>query len=164
MNRDISSMPPWLSAIAYGILAVGFIAAWGFVIRYTSLAPWYTTAIGQHFVSMTSSVGAFFGLYLILALYPDFPGRGAIRFVLLIAIVANCVWRWALFEIDERRMRRGTLPPRYTPDMTHERTPNDEHPDGPEHDESLPDAASIPVFDGPHESDAPPLPDDREER
>lgn len=38
--------------------------------------------------------------------------------------------------------------------MTHEHHANDEHDDGPEHDESLPDAASIPTYDTPEESDA----------
>jgi hypothetical protein len=44
--------------------------------------------------------------------------------------------------------------------MTHEQTPNGEHPGGPEHDGSLPDADSIPVFDDPADSDAPALPEE----
>jgi hypothetical protein len=41
--------------------------------------------------------------------------------------------------------------------MTHERTPNDEPPGGPENDDTLPDANSFPVFDDPADSDAPPM-------
>jgi hypothetical protein len=41
--------------------------------------------------------------------------------------------------------------------VTHETTPNDEAGAGPETDHRLPDAASIPVFDDPGRSDAPPL-------
>lgn len=41
--------------------------------------------------------------------------------------------------------------------MTHEHKANAEHPDGPEHDHSLPDADSIPSGLTPEESDLPPL-------
>jgi hypothetical protein len=47
--------------------------------------------------------------------------------------------------------------------MTHEHIANGEHADGPEHDHNLPDADSIPVFDDPAESDAPPLADDEDD-
>lgn len=38
--------------------------------------------------------------------------------------------------------------------MTHEHHPNSEHGDGPEHDDTLPDADSIPTYATPAESDA----------
>jgi hypothetical protein len=41
--------------------------------------------------------------------------------------------------------------------MTHEHAANDEHPEGPEHDQTLPDAAGIPGDLSPEESDAPEL-------
>lgn len=44
--------------------------------------------------------------------------------------------------------------------MTHEATASGEHPDGPEHDHTLPDADSIPGDLTPEESDAPPLTED----
>lgn len=47
--------------------------------------------------------------------------------------------------------------------MTHEHRANDEHPDGPEHDDRLPDADSIPTYADPAESDAPPLEQDLED-
>ena len=47
--------------------------------------------------------------------------------------------------------------------MTHERTPNGEHDDGPEHDHTLPDADTIPTFDDPADSDGPPLEHDLED-
>lgn len=49
--------------------------------------------------------------------------------------------------------------------MTHE-NPHlsyTEHRDGPEHDASLPDATSIPVYDDPASADAPPLDGDLED-
>lgn len=46
--------------------------------------------------------------------------------------------------------------------MTHEIRANDEHPHGPEHDHSLPDAGDIATYDDPAASDAPPLEHDLE--
>jgi hypothetical protein len=47
--------------------------------------------------------------------------------------------------------------------MTHEHEPNDEHPDGPEHDDKLPDAPSVPEFSDVNDSLAPPLDHDLED-
>lgn len=44
--------------------------------------------------------------------------------------------------------------------MTHEHHANSEHADGPEHDDSLPDAASIPTYADPEMSDGALLPAD----
>jgi hypothetical protein len=41
--------------------------------------------------------------------------------------------------------------------MTHEHDSNAETEGGPEHDDSLPDATTIPVFDNPEDSFLPPL-------
>lgn len=41
--------------------------------------------------------------------------------------------------------------------MTHESLPNGEHPDGPEHDHTLPDAESIVWSSNPEDTDLPPL-------
>lgn len=41
--------------------------------------------------------------------------------------------------------------------MTHEHHANDEHPDGPEHDNSLPEADSIVWSQNPEDTDLPPL-------
>lgn len=45
--------------------------------------------------------------------------------------------------------------------MTHEHKPNAEHPDGPEHDDSLPNAEDIEVFDNPENTFLMPLPEDK---
>lgn len=47
--------------------------------------------------------------------------------------------------------------------MTHENVPNGEHVDGPEHDDTLPDAGDIPTFDTPEGSDLPELDGDLED-
>ena len=41
--------------------------------------------------------------------------------------------------------------------MTHEHKSNDEHHYGPEHDHTLPDAITVPVYADPADSDAPPV-------
>ena len=47
--------------------------------------------------------------------------------------------------------------------MTHEAKAGDEAEHGPEHDHTLPDAAGIPVYDGPEDSFAPELTEDLED-
>lgn len=47
--------------------------------------------------------------------------------------------------------------------MTHEHLPNDEAQEGPEHDQRLPDATSLPEFSDVEESLAPPLDHDLED-
>jgi hypothetical protein len=41
--------------------------------------------------------------------------------------------------------------------VTHESTPGGEATDGPERDATLPNAETVPVYDDPADSDAPPL-------
>lgn len=47
--------------------------------------------------------------------------------------------------------------------MTHEGVPNEEHDDGPEHDDKLPDARDIETFDNAEDSDLPALVGDVED-
>lgn len=104
MNAQLSAYPwPW-NLVAYSILGIGWLSVVVFLVWYTRVEPWFSTDVGRHLVSFSASVGAFFTLYLLLALFPDLPGKGAIRFVLLIAIVANCVWRLVLFAHYRRRV------------------------------------------------------------
>jgi hypothetical protein len=109
MNAFIDSLPIWLSAVAYAILVLGVVFVVGFIVDYT-VHTRHIDGIGRHMVAMSANVGAFFVLYLLLALLPDLPGRGFIRFTLLIAIVANSGWRWRLY----RKQRRA-----YLADPTH---------------------------------------------
>lgn len=97
MNAQLSAYPwPW-NFVAYSILGIGWLATVIFVVWYVRTEPWYNSEVGKHLVSFSCSVGAFFTLYLILAIFPDMPGKGIVRLVLLVALVANCVWRLVIF-------------------------------------------------------------------
>lgn len=107
MNAQLSALPmPW-SLIAYVILGIGWLAGGWFLARYTLTRPWYLTEIGRHLVAFSTAVFLFFTLYLMLAIWPNFPGRGAIRFGLLIFLVAVVVWRAVIFERTDRADRKA---------------------------------------------------------
>lgn len=107
MNASISALPqPW-STIAYAILAIGWLAGLWFLARYMSTSPWYGSEVGRHLVAMSASVFGFFTLYLVLAVWPNLPGRSAIRFGLLLVLVANVVRRAVLFERQRTADRRA---------------------------------------------------------
>jgi hypothetical protein len=107
MNSQLSAYPwPW-NVIAYSILGIGWIVTVVFIAWYMKTEPWSQTETGRHLVSFSASVGAFFTLYLLLALFPDLPGKGLIRIVLLIVLVGNCVWRLILFARYRRDERRA---------------------------------------------------------
>jgi hypothetical protein len=87
-------------------LVLGTIFVAGFLVDYSVKMNWTADPIGRHLVAMSANVGAFFLLYLALAIWPQFPGRNVIRFLLLIAIVTNCGVRWLLFRREYRAARR----------------------------------------------------------
>lgn len=108
MTAQINAMPPWLAAIAYGLLMLGVLFVAGFIVDYVTHTA-RIDVIGRHMIAMSANVGAFFALYLAMAVWPDLPGRNAIRFGLFIAIVANCGWRWYLYRKDLKLAQ--TAPP-----------------------------------------------------
>jgi len=108
VSRDVEALPLWAKLIAYGVLGVGWVASVVFIAWYGSTRPWFHSEMGRHLMSMSVSVGAFFTLYLALAIWPEFPGRTVIRFVLLIALVATVVWRLVIFAKQDHRDRRAS--------------------------------------------------------
>lgn len=106
MNQQISAMPqPW-AAIAYTLLALVWLSCGWFLVRYTTRLPWAQHAEGRHLVAMSANVFGFATLYIVRAIWPDFPSRGTILFVLLIGLTANTVWRAVLLEKHLRDRRR----------------------------------------------------------
>jgi len=109
MNSTISALPlPW-AIFAYSVLGLGLFFVLGFLGRYTTSLPWARTEEGRHLVAVSANIGAFFLLYTVLAIWPDFPGRGGLRIVLLVAIVANSGWRWWLLEKHLKERRKSGL-------------------------------------------------------
>lgn len=106
MNRDIQSLPPVWSLVAYILLGLGVVAVAWFLGRYMTKLPWAQTEEGRHLVAFSASVGAFFVLYLLLAVWPTLPGRSVIRFTLLTALIVNCWWRVWLLEKHLRERRQ----------------------------------------------------------
>ncbi len=107
MNAQLSAYPWPVSAAAYAVLGIGWLAVVWFLLRYMATAPWYRSDIGRHLVTFTACVGGFFTLYLALGIWPDMPAAGPLRIILLVGIVAVSVWRAVLFEAYRRRDRRG---------------------------------------------------------
>lgn len=98
MNTTINAMPVEWQVFAYTVLGLGTVFVLGFLIEYMVRLPWASSPEGRHLVAMSANVGAFFVLYLVLAVWPEFPGRGIARIGLLVAIVANCGVRWWLLR------------------------------------------------------------------
>lgn len=108
MIKAINSMPTGWSIFAYIVLGIGAVSVAGFLVRYMANLPWRSTEEGRHLVAMSASVGAFFAVYLVQAFIPDWPGRAYVMVALLVALVANCVWRWVMLERHLARRRRAT--------------------------------------------------------
>jgi magnesium-transporting ATPase (P-type) len=107
INMQIADLPLGWKIVMWSIILLGIVFVFGFLIDYMTRMNWRQYAEGKHLVSVSANLGAFFVLFLILAIWPDFPGRGLIRLVLLIAIVANCGWRWRLFRKNLKEHRRN---------------------------------------------------------
>lgn len=106
MIHTVNSLPRVWSLFAYGVLMWGLIVGLLFVTRYVFTLPWRRTAEGRHLVSMTMSIVAFFLIYLVQAVVPDWWWRPYLMVVLLVALVANLTWRWIMLERHLRVRRR----------------------------------------------------------
>lgn len=109
MIRAINSLPLGWTIFAYIVLGWGLFVVLLFLARYVVKLPWTQTEEGKHLVAMSSSVGAFFLLYVIQAFVPNIPGRAYIMVVLLVALVVTCTWRWVILEKRLAVLRRAAL-------------------------------------------------------
>jgi hypothetical protein len=99
----MTALPTWLQVVYYFLLGVGALAGWGFVIRYMMTFKWYTTELGRHLITFSTCVSAWFLYFLIILIWPDLPGKTAIRTILFVALDFAIVWRLVMFE----RLRRN---------------------------------------------------------
>lgn len=106
MSRDIEALPIWAKMLAYTVLGIGWLATVVFVGWYGWTRPWYLSDVGRHLMAMSGCVGAFFTLYLLLAIWPELPGRSIVRLVLLVLLVATVVHRLVLLARQDRADRQ----------------------------------------------------------
>lgn len=110
MLRDIQALPGWAAVFGYAVLALGLIFVVGFLVRYRMIATWQgLTEEGKHLIAMSANIGAFFVVYLVIAVWPELPRWlvSSLRLGLLVGLVANCGWRWWLLERYRRWKRNG---------------------------------------------------------
>lgn len=109
MLRDIQALPGWASIFGYAVLALGLVFIVGFITRYLILTGWHSISEeGRHLIAMSANIGAFFVIYLVIAVWPELPRWliMSLRLGLLVGLVANCGWRWSLLERYHRRRAR----------------------------------------------------------
>lgn len=115
MSRAFDAYPLGWKIYALVLLAIGLLGCWAFVYRYVRTYKWWNNEFGRHLIAFSSCLGAFLTFYAVMAVWPELPGRGAIRLVLFTALVAVIVWRLVLFERIKRaedRVRRDPSSPR----------------------------------------------------
>jgi len=100
----MTTLPTWLQVVYFALLGTGALAGWAFVVRYVTTYRWWSTELGTHLVVFSSVVSLWFTYFLIVVIWPDFPGKTAIRTALFVVLVVAVVWRFVMFE----RLRRKT--------------------------------------------------------
>jgi hypothetical protein len=95
----MTSLPGWLETLYFVLLSIGAVGCWWFVARYVTTFRWYSTPLGAHLVVFSSIVGAWFTYFLAVFIWPDLPGKTAIRSALFVILTVAVVWRVVLFEV-----------------------------------------------------------------
>lgn len=98
MVRAVSALPLGWKIFALLLLVVGTLSTLMFIGRYVATLPWYKSAEGRHLIAMTGSVAAFFLVYVIQLLIPDWSWRPYLMLALLLVLVVVCVWRYFMLE------------------------------------------------------------------
>lgn len=109
MNSAITTYPIFWQVFAYVLLGLGLVGCWGFLARYTWTYSWWRSEEGSHIAAFSAALGLFLTFYVLVAVWPNLPGRGAIRLALFVLLVSVILWRWWLFERTRFRDRRGQL-------------------------------------------------------
>lgn len=109
MIHAIQQLPWYLSDLGYVLLGTGLLFSVAFIVLYaTQLRNERKTEEGKHLQAMTINIGAFFAVYIVQAIVPDFPGRSLIMLALLLFLVINLGRRLYLLlaHLRERRKAR----------------------------------------------------------
>lgn len=101
----MTTLPTWLQVVYFALLAAGVLAGWAFVYRYMRTYRWWKTELGRHLITFSSCLAAFETYYLLVLIFPDLPGKTAIRTALFVVLTAAIVWRLWMFERIRRNPR-----------------------------------------------------------
>lgn len=111
MSTQLAAYPLGWRIYAYVLLGVGIFGCWAFVALYTKKYRWWTDPFGQHLVAFSACLGLFLTYYGVLVVWPDMPGRGAVRLALFTLLTVVIVWRLVLFgrftRAKERERTKG---------------------------------------------------------
>lgn len=100
----MTTLPTWLQVVYLVLLVTGALAGWVFVGRYMQTYRWFSTELGRHLITFSSCLAAFESYYVLALIFPNLPGKTAIRTGLFIVLTVAIVWRLVMFE----RLRRAT--------------------------------------------------------
>jgi len=109
VSAQIAALPLAVRLLAYTLLGLGVLGGWWFVIRYTRRYAWWRNEFGSHIVAFSAAVAMFYTYYMALTIWPELPGRSALRLILFTALTGIIVWRVVIFERVagmERREKR----------------------------------------------------------
>lgn len=98
MTNQIAALDLGWRLLAYVLLGVGSVGCWWFIARYTSLYKWWRNDFGRHLIALSSCLGLFYTYYVAVVIWPDLPGRTAIRLALFVALTGTIMWRVIIFE------------------------------------------------------------------
>lgn len=105
MIGPFDSYVPWVAVILYTLLAIGIASGWAFAIGYTLVFKWWTEESTTHIWVFSFDVTLFCTYYMLIAVWPEVPGRDAIRALLFVVLIGSMVWRFLIFI---RSWRNGT--------------------------------------------------------
>ena len=92
-----------------GLLTVGAVGCWWFVIVYSLTNPWWRNALGSALVLFPACLGLLMTYFVLVRTWPAMPWRSQILYVLWHLLTAIIAWRcWVIttLVIQLRRQRR----------------------------------------------------------
>jgi len=89
------------------LLVLGALASFGLVFTYIKTQKgWWKSPFGKMLIILAACDGIFYVWYLIVAAFPNIPGRQLIRLFLFTALTAALVYRYFAFLHLTRVVKR----------------------------------------------------------
>lgn len=93
------------------LLIVVSASGWLFLVLYTAVYNWWEEEAGGHIFTFSFSITTLATWAVVVSIWPDLPGRDAIRTTLLAVLAICSLWRLIMFIRTwlrgRRRMREG---------------------------------------------------------